>query len=270
MGLSNFHTHCLFCDGVGHPDEYVKKAISLGFKSLGFSSHAPVHFSNTWTMQPENVQKYCKEISILKEKYKEKINIYLGMEVDYFKEVSGPKSKKIRDLNLDYTLGSVHFIKNNETGEYLAVDGNEEEYLRILNEIFNGDIKEFVKEYYNLIRKMVIEHEPDIIGHIDLIKKNNKNNKYFSESENWYKKEIIKILDVIKQTKCIVELNTGGKARGYMDEFYPSEWIIKECRNRNIKIMINSDAHRIENLNAYFDDAEQMLKRNGIKEYTII
>lgn len=263
MSFSNFHTHCYFCDGAGDPEEYVTEAISNSFTDLGFSSHAPLPFSNSWTMKEENLKEYCSKINSLKIKYRDKLNIYLGLEIDYIHNLTNPTATKFEALNLDYTIGSVHMLKNEKDNCYLAVDGSEDEYIRLIKDGFHGDIKAFVHAYYTAIRNMVERHTPTIVGHLDLIKKHNKNNKYFDELEDWYKAEIIHTLNVISSSNAILELNTGGKVRGYTSDFYPSNWILEHCMTLNIPIILNSDSHNPKFVNAYFDSASTLLKKYG-------
>lgn len=268
MSFSNFHTHCYFCDGTGDPEEYVKKAIEFKFSDLGFSSHAPLPFPNSWTMEENNFYEYCNKINSLKLKYENEINIYLGLEVDYIKDLISPTDKKFSSL--DYTIGSVHMLKDIKTGEFLAVDGDEDEYIKLITSAFDNDVKKFVHAYYTQIRNMVSNKTPSIVGHLDLIKKHNKNNKYFNENESWYKDEILNTLKVISENKTILELNTGGKVRGYTDDFYPSNWILTECRHLDIPIILNSDAHNPQYINAYFSDATILLKNSNYLKQRIL
>lgn len=270
MKFSNFHTHCFFCDGQGTPEDYVKKALELNFSAIGFSSHAPVALPSSWNMKKERLREYIHTINRLKEKYKNEIEIYCGLEVDYIPEITGPRSKEISDLNLDYVLGSVHYIKNEVTGEYLTVDGSPEDYRRIIKEFFNGNAQNFIRAYYTLIRNMIKEHRPDIVGHLDLIKKNNKDNIYFSEEVKTYQDEVIETLKAIKEADCILEINTGGISRGYMTFPYPSYWILRLCREMGINLTLNADAHSAENLNTYFKECVEVLKEIGYEKlYTL-
>jgi histidinol-phosphatase (PHP family) len=270
MRFSNFHTHSLFCDGKGAPEEYVKKAIELNFSAIGFSSHAPMELSSAWNMRKELLREYIYTINLVREKYKKDIEVYCGLEVDFIPGITGPKSKEISDLNLDYVLGSVHYIKNEATGEYLTVDGSDEDYKRIINEFFRGDVQNFIKTYYTLIRSMIKEHRPDIVGHLDLIKKNNKDSIYFSEEKKSYHDEVIETLKIIREADCILEINTGGISRGYMSFPYPSSWILRLCKEMNIKLTLNADAHSPENLNTYFKESIEALKEIGYEKlYTL-
>jgi histidinol-phosphatase (PHP family) len=268
MSFSNFHTHCYFCDGTDDPEEYIKKSIEFKFSDLGFSSHAPLPFPNSWTMGKNNFYEYCNKINSLKLKYKNEINIYLGLEVDYIENLISPTDEKF--ASLDYTIGSVHMLKDIKTGEFLAVDGDEDEYIKLITSAFDNDVKKFVHAYYTQIRNMVSNKTPSIVGHLDLIKKHNKNNKYFNENEPWYKDEILNTLKVISENKTILELNTGGKVRGYTDDFYPSNWILTECRHLDIPIILNSDAHNPQYINAYFSDATILLKNSNYLKQRIL
>lgn len=270
MSYYNFHMHCNFCDGECEPEEHVLKALSLGFPSIGFSSHGPLPFEPVWTMKESNVEEYCKTIRCLKEKYKGQIEIYLGMEIDYLPGLNGPGLQKFKDLELDYTIGSVHCMEYKNTGEFLTVDGSMEGFKKLLNDMFHGDIKAMVGDYYKRIRDMVRIHKPNIIGHFDIIKKNNVNSCFFSESDEWYRREVLDTLNFVAGTGTIIEVNTGGIARGYVDDLYPSESILKECLNLDIPIMLNSDSHIPGNIDTYYDEAVEILRAIGFTEQHIM
>lgn len=270
MSISSFHVHGRFCDGCGEPEEYVLKALEAGFCAIGFSSHAPIPFENTWAMREEDLPEYTATIEALKSKYQGQIQIYRGMEIDYLPGLSGPKSDWIKALNLDYTIGSVHFVERGPEGLNFSVDGSDEEIRYLLNKVYEGNIRAMVADYYRRIRKMVMLHQPDIAGHLDIIKKNNAGERYFSEGEEWYRREVLKTLETIAGAGVIVEVNTGGIARGYVNDLYPSSWILAECRRQNIPIMLNSDAHRPEALTAYYQEALKRLKELGFCEQKIL
>ena len=73
--LSNYHTHSSYCDGKGEPREYVEFALANGFTALGFSGHAPLPFSNTFSIHNEDYLAYCNEVRALKEEYRDRIDI---------------------------------------------------------------------------------------------------------------------------------------------------------------------------------------------------
>jgi histidinol-phosphatase (PHP family) len=268
--LVNFHTHSNFCDGKEEPRLYVESAIEKGFIALGFSSHAPTPFGLDWTLSNEKLPFYFEEIKKLKEEYSGKIEIYLGLEFDFFKKAQYQSIYFNYKETLDYNLASVHFLSDRKNEKFYIIDGSIESYINALNEVFKGDVKSFVKEYYNLIKEMILTYKPDIIAHIDLIKKNNKDAVFFKETEEWYREAILETLDIVSKSSSILEVNTGGIARGSISDFYPSEWLFKECYRRNIPIIINSDAHDPGKIDALFTEAKKSLKRAGFSTQKIL
>ncbi len=262
--MYNFHTHSEFCDGSGHPEKYVLSAVKKGFKSLGFSSHSPTPISELdWTLKNENVNDYFNTINELKEKYKNDIEIYLGLEFDYFEKKEFQEFYFKNKPFLDYNICAVHFFYDKRNYIFYIIDGKIESYIDALKKMFNENIKDFISKYYSLIKNMIIEFKPDIVAHIDLIKKNNKNNTFFNENEEWYKKELFSTLDILSKSNSILEINTGGLARGSINDFYPSERFFNECYKRNIPIILNSDCHHPEKIDAFFNEAKISLKKAG-------
>ena len=82
--LQNLHTHSTFCDGADSPEEIIETAIDKGFSGVGFSSHSYMHFSTGKSMPVNRETEYKKEISVLKEKYKGKIDIRIALECESF------------------------------------------------------------------------------------------------------------------------------------------------------------------------------------------
>lgn len=261
--MFNFHTHSNFCDGNDSPEAYIKEALNKNFKAIGFSSHTPTPIPLDWTLKEENISGYINTIKTLKKKYEGKIEVYLGLEFDFYEKKEWQKTYFTYKSLVDYAIGSVHFLYDVKQDRLYIIDGNIQSYISALKEIFNENTIAFVGEYYRLIRKMIIEYKPDIIAHIDLIKKNNKDEIFFKESEVWYEKLILETLDTVAKSSSILEVNTGGISRGAISDFYPSERFFKECYKRKIPIIINSDAHTPKNIDAYFKEAKKSLKKAG-------
>jgi histidinol-phosphatase (PHP family) len=268
--LANYHCHSRFDDGHEELEAYVKAALQKNLRTLGFAGHAPVPFPCTWTIPPALLPEYLDTARRLQESYREKIELLVGLEIDYIPEIITPGSAQIQALNLDFTVGSVHFVGRLADGEPWTIDGPPEELERGVRESFGGDIRRAVGEYYRRMIDMVSTAPPDIIGHFDVIKKNNRDSKYFSEDAAWYRTTVLRTLDAVAASPCIMEINTGGIIRGTSGALYPSEWILAECLKRRIPVMINSDAHRPEQLDGYYRESAAVLKRIGYRELTQI
>ena len=134
----------------------------------------------------------------------------------------------------------------------------------------NGDERAFIEAYFDNIVEMVHTQKPDIIGHLDLVRKFNKDLKYFDENANWYKKKVEYVLDEIAKTDAIIEINTGGMSRGWTQTPYPSIPILKRILAKNIPITISSDAHETKNIDFYFEESLEIARKVGFKSVKIL
>ncbi|MBP7175998.1 MAG: histidinol-phosphatase [Thermoclostridium sp.] len=264
--FTTFHTHSYFCDGSMTPEDYILCAIRKNFPVIGISSHAPVHFETCWTMKPQLLEQYIETVLSLKEKYRGRIQVYVGLETDFYDGAVDYRNYP----GLDYTIGSVHFIHHAASQRYMALDGTAEEFQETRDVIFHGRARELVEKYYQLLTDMLYQQPPSILGHLDVLKKNNSGNRLFSESEHWYRKAVEGVLDAVMDQQVIVEVNTGGIARGYTTEMYPSDWILASMRERNIPLMLNSDAHHPDKIDAYYPQAVEKLKSLGYTQQRVL
>lgn len=264
---TNYHTHTRHCDGAGEPEDYARAALAKGFTHLGFSGHCPVPFPNDWTMQPEDLPVYLKEVSAVRERYRNRLEVLLGLEVDYLPGQLGPRSPSILELGLDYTIGSVHFITEQPRADGLrwTVDAPPDEFAKGLAEDFGGNARRLVERYYERIGELAERSTPDIIGHFDVVKRNNRGGRYFSEEEGWYRRAAGQALRRIAASGAVLEINTGGIVRGTSGALYPSRWILAECLALKIPIMVNADAHRPQDIDGYFPEAYALLREIGYR-----
>jgi histidinol-phosphatase (PHP family) len=269
--LFNLHTHSHYCDGKSAPEEYVKSAISKGFHTLGFTGHAPVPFENSFAIKDEDsLLAYAQEVSVLKNQYKNDLSIFLGLEIDFIPGILEDFDRLKQLAGLDYVIGGVHLVRNGQDENLWFIDGSRQEiYDNGLNRIFDGDIRHAVSTYWQQIRTMIETQHPDIVAHLDKIKMHNKN-RFFTEDEPWYEHELDKTLEVIAQKKTIVEVNTRGIYKGRSDELFPGIKALKKIRELGIPITLNADAHHPEELDNYFEEAKEILRKTGFRKLNIL
>ncbi len=271
MLLANYHVHSDYCDGTNSLEEMVQAGIAAGLTSLGLSSHFPLPFPNDWTMKAENIENYLNDIKNLKEKYALQIELYGGMEIDFFID-----RQDISDLaktvlpRLDYTIMSIHTLGKTTDDDVSYIDESQQDFKRGIEKYYRGDNQAFVKDYYQGIEKMVKIFEPDILGHIDLIKKYNLNNYFFDENDPWYQETVRACLDRIAGTKTLMEINTGTNMRIPGVGRYPSDWMIPEMKKRNIPITIGGDSHSVGGIIYEYNQAEAYLAECGYHEYWVL
>ena len=197
MILQNYHTHCNLCDGNDTLKDIVEKGIELNIKILGFSSHSPLPFKQDWVLSKENLNIYLLELEKLKNNYLNNISIKKGLEVDYIPDTLSPEKVK-NDYKLDYVIGSIHFVEF-DINNPITVDSSFEDFKILLKNNYKNNIKNLIEDYFNRVYEMCKHNKIDILGHFDLIKKNNKENKSFNPQEKWYMDLIEETLKKIKK-----------------------------------------------------------------------
>ena len=261
--LQNIHTHSTFCDGNNTPEELVQQAISLGFNAIGFSGHSLQEFENKYSMTEQGTKEYVKEIKRLKEAYKDKIDIFLGIEYDYY-SVGSLKE-------YDYVIGSVHYIKVGE-GEYRAIDTRNPNVLEdLIEKYFDGNPMLLVKEYFRLLGEIPNRlGRAGVIGHFDLLLKSSEIKKIFNTESVEYREYATECIKKLIDSGCLFEINTGAVARGLRCQPYPEQWALEKMQQLGAKVIISSDCHYQEKLNFYFKEAIEYIKECGFKEvYTL-
>lgn len=246
--MIDLHNHTPLCKhATGSPEEYIKKAIEKGIKYYGFADHAPMDFDYQYRMSFEDMPKYEEKIKNLKEKYKDKIELFLGYEVDFTPFVD----KRALERDVDYLIGSVHFLDN------WGFDNPE-----FIKEWEKRNVDDVYKEYFYLIEKMASSKLFDIVGHIDLI-------KVFGHKPSKNIKDIAKnAIKAIKKSNMAIEINTSG-LRKKVKELYPGDELLEMILNENIDITFSSDAHSLQDVGYQIKETIKKLKDLGVNESVI-
>jgi len=256
--MVDIHSHSRHCPHAeGEIAKYVHTAFVVrNLKVFGFSEHFPLPdgFADPFgdsAMKPDALKEYLSEIRALGNP-----NVLTGMEIDFLPEYKEDIVGRLGGLQLDYVIGSIHFIMG------WGFDYSEEEFEEGLEKYFDGDIEECVIIYFDLLRQLIALGIIDIVGHIDLIKKFNKDARYFSEDNPVYREIVEETLRLVREKGLLVEVNTAGidKAVGKM---YPSRAILKRCYELGIGLTLGSDAHKPERVGRYFDGAIALIKDIG-------
>ncbi len=240
IDLHNHTTRCNHAEGT--VDEYVQRAIELGIDIYGFSEHAPMDFDPKYRLAFEEVEAYTSDILKAKERYKNDINVLLGYEVDW---LQGHMSEQILNADVDYLIGSVHFI------DKWSFDNPE-----FIGGWKNKDIDDIWKAYFEATTAMARSGKFDIVGHLDLI-------KVFKFMPSLDVRILAKdVLKSIKTSNMVMEINTAG-LRKPVGELYPSHALLEEAYALDIPITFSSDAHAVEHIGAGYDLATALAKDIG-------
>lgn len=259
-GEANYHSHSLYCDGRAGMEDFVRFAVSRGFVSYGFSSHAPLPFSTAWTMEWDRMEDYLAEFQRLRQKYAGQIELYIGLEIDYLNEESNPAAECFQRLPLDYRIGSVHLLYD-ETGKVVDADLPAGKFRQMVDEHFHGDVEQVVRQYYERSWRMVELGGFDIVGHADKVHYNAACCRPGIMDELWYDQLVCDYFAEIARRGYQMEVNT--KAYEELGVFYPDERYFPLLRELGIRIQVNSDAHYPERISSGMSAAFWALRNAG-------
>ena len=255
----NLHTHTTFCDGKNTPEEMVLKAIGLGFDTIGFSGHSYTGFDINWHMTPENTGIYKKEISLLKEKYKNQINVLCGLEFEMLSSCDTD--------GYDYVIGSSHFMKKDN--EIIEFDVKAHIVEDIINRYFDGDGMKYAKAYYEHIVHLPEYGNFDIVGHFDIISKHCETHNFFDTESEEYKNYALEALHTLTEKIKVFEVNTGAIARGYRTCPYPAPFILKSMKELGCTVVLTSDCHNKNHLDCHYKEAVEYIASCGFNSIGI-
>ena len=230
----NYHTHTYRCNHASGKDEdYVIKAINAGIKVLGFSDHTPRIFKSGhisgFRMRAELAKDYFDSIRMLREKYKDEIDVKAGVEAEYYENDPG-YFDYIDEFQPDYIIQGQHFIISEESGRRAARPTRDEKDLA---------------DYYLCLYKGIDSKRFFYIAHPDMIN--------FTGDDRIFIKHTEEFLRYAKEHKTLLEINRLGL---FENRHYPRELFWELCGRTGCKAVIGLDAHNP----AVFDDTRTMTK----------
>lgn len=289
----SYHVHSQFCDGRSTAEEMVLAAIARGFDSIGFSSHGHVRTGRSddialrcdgnilytdseknkiklygyssrgcdelFGMKKENIENYRAEVLRLEEKYKDKINIFLGIEQDSFAGLEHIPA------GAHYVIGSVHYVEKD--GAYISVDFSSDILRQGVRDLFDGDFLAYAEAYYKEVERVYEKTLCDIVGHIDLLTKFNEIDPLIDIEHPRYKNAALSAAESLARRGLIFEINAGAISRGLRTAPYPSEEILRVIRESGGKITYSSDCHRADFIDCAFEDAVALAKKCGFSGF---
>ena len=258
--LTNYHSHCDFCDGHAPMEAFVQEAINKGFRAYGISSHAPFPIPNSCNMHRERMACYLGEFNRLKQIYSSQIELYIGLEIDFLDDTFNPSIDYFRELPLDYRIGSVHYIVTPD-GTPIDTDGSPDRFRGYVDTFFDGDVDEAVRRFYRSSFRMIELGGFDFLGHLDKIGLNASLYRPGLDGEPWYKKMVSGYLEEIAARDLLVEVNT--KAWEPLGRFFPHCDYFGQMKALGIRVVVNSDTHYPEKINSGREAALRALSQAG-------
>lgn len=252
--ISDFHVHTsMSADSEADIDSVIQTAIRLGMPYLCITDHHDIDYNNEeFYLDP---RKYYKTLSSYKEKYRDQINLLIGVEMGLQPHLKQEVETFISSIPLDFVIGSSHVI-----------NGMDPYY----EEIWRDHTTEQVMSMYfeNIYENLQIHNNFDVYGHIDYAIRyaKEKDQNYSYEK---YKEILDKILRKIISAGKGIEINTAGLRKG-LRSTNPCFEIIKRYHDLGGSIItVGSDAHNPEDIGADFGKAKELLLKAGFEHYNL-
>jgi len=219
----NFHTHTTRCKhATGTEREYVENSIKAGFKVLGFSDHAPYLFEGGHVsrirMFMEELEGYVRTIEELKGEYKNEIQIFTGLEMEYFPKLFDNTLAEIMKYPMDYLILGQHYFDDENGLIYTGSIWEEEERL---------------ETYVERVRTAVETGNFMYVAHPDII--------HYIGDDAIYDKHMRKLAQMLKVHNMPIEINLNGYV---VKKQYPSETFMKIAVQEGCDFIVGVDAHK--------------------------
>lgn len=268
--VANYHTHVSLCGHAeGMSEDYVKKALEVGFEEIGISDHCfvPLDFMSKedyyrfWLERQMTEQSYYQEylpdLEKTIKKYGDKIKIYRAVELEYIPGHEEHYRKRLEEL--DYLNLGVHFFKYKD------------KFYNVYDSIDATNLEGYVHAAVEGMKTKMFK----ILVHPDLFMFDYHSEDGYLVFDRRCEEASRRIIEAAIENDVYIEVNCGGinkglrNTNGVMEYSYPRSefWkLVKEYPD--VKVVIGCDAHKPKALD---DEAVQiaikMLKDLGIKYY---
>lgn len=219
--ITNLHTHTFRCrHASGREREYIENAIAGGLTTLGFADHVPYPFPNGYQsgfrMLCNEMDDYVDTLLALREEYKDRIDIKIGYEAEYYPKYFDDMLKLITSREVDYIINGQHFL-DNEIGSMHTGRTDSEAILA-----------KYVDQVIEALGTGVFTYA----AHPD--------NMHFIGDEKIFDKHYTRLIEFAKSKDIPLEINLLG-IRDHRK--YPHERFVQLCGEIGAEVCIGSDAH---------------------------
>ena len=249
--LADHHMHTPLCQhATGPMEDYIERGIERGLRAVGFSDHNPLPdgLGANVRMKESELDYYVQRVLDLRYQYRGKIDVLLGLELDYIPGLEPYLEKQIARYPWDYIIGSVHYMDPDcRVGSW--------------SRHFTADVDEHYARYFQLMRQLAASGLCDILAHFDVVKRTGHapTPRALEEAK--------RTLEAIAPTGLCIEINTSGYRHPELPEPqpYPSLPLALHAHQLGIPLLVNSDAHAPDQVAMKFAEMESWLKQNNCR-----
>ncbi|MGL4950441.1 MAG: PHP domain-containing protein [Mycoplasma sp.] len=245
MKKTNYHSHTTICKHSDHKvRDLIELAIKQKFEIFAISEHVD-RPNNLWAPEKEELEKLINEVSQLKEEYKDRITLLMGLECEY---------SPVLDPKIRYwaTRPEIDFLSfgNHYAGD--MVDGNLVEF----NEVSNEDlIKSYSRNQITAMKSGLFNS----YNHPDLFLKS-----YFKWDEQAIK-ITEEIINLSLENDIPLEFNLNGLYHKNSVFFYPVENFWKMVAKTKVKVIVGVDTHSENTMSVkLWNQGQKLIKDWGL------
>lgn len=255
--LTDCHLHSSYSpDGSVSPEKIIQAAIAKGLKHIAITDHSDLRHPEGYIGVDKSViDGYLDELTLLKEKYADKIYVAVGLEVGYMNSAKDVIAKLLSHRRPEYIINSVHCVN----GTDCYAEGH-----------FDGLDKQAAYGEYldDVLSSLSAPYPYDTLGHLGYIERvapyDDDRRMRFKEFEP----QLAAIFDKLIKGDKILELNTSlSKATGIS---VPNDDLVKAYYDAGGRLItLSSDAHGTDRIADGFEKVGSMLKKIGFKYVTV-
>ena len=261
MLVTDMHVHSAFSsDSFENPEAIIETAIKKDFTYVYFTDHHdeafPVNPADPAMDFQLDFEDYILTLSNLKERYKDQIEVRIGVEQGICPETAPLITDLSGKYPFDFVIGSSHLTSLINGDPYYPGYYSGKSNIEAYREYFASEV-ENVKRTDGF----------DVYGHLDYAVRYcpDQNFLYCFDDYRDIFEELLRLL--IEKGKGI-EINTSGITKiGYPHPHIEALRLYKQYGGEIITV--GSDAHIKENIGYGFHQAEELLKEIGFRYYTV-
>lgn len=243
------HTHTYFsfdCAEHGNsPEKMCEAALQKGLEAIVFTDHVEVNAEFERTFPPLYLSEYKRQCEEAKEKYKGKLDVYIGAELGQITHYPEFAENIAKAGGFDYIIGSVHNTK-----------GEKDPYYTDFTKLSYKKIIYIVDKYFDEYLQMTYVPYIDQCAHLTYPIRYIKAAGIDIDITRWDNK-ITEILKSVIAHDKVYELNSVY-VRKKVD--LPEDHILQIYKSLGgKKIRLGSDAHYTEHVASGFDQAYTLI-----------
>ncbi len=238
-------------------ERYREAASALGIAELGVSEHV-YRFRQAlelwrhpfWERYAhDDVFEYCAFV-------REETDLRLGIEADFVPGAEDRIANLLDELDLDYVVGSVHFIREGavDMDDYGVWDPRDP----------SRSPEAVWRRYFETVAESAASGLFDVIAHPDLVKiwgSTHPDRRPDGDLRYFYDP----LVEALADSGVAVELSTAG-LRKPAGEMYPAPALLELCVEAGVPVALSSDAHRPQDVGAGYERALAQLAELGVQE----